>query len=165
MAKTVRGGIRGEGSKLEREIRMRFEAVKAMLNERARRRWAAAEARAAGVGCSCLVSRATGIARGAIARGCRELEDQSLQAPGQRVRLPGGGAKPLIIKYPGLLADLEGLIEPTSSGDPESPLRWTCKRMRNLAQVLQQKGYPISHETVGQLLHSLDYSLQANRKT
>jgi hypothetical protein len=149
---------------LEQSIRVRFEAMKSLLNERSRRMWAAAEVKAAGPGSISLVSRATGICRQSIARGCRELEDPSVQPPGNRLRPLGAGATPLVVKDPTLLPDLERMIEPITRGDPESPLRWTCKSTRNLADALREKGHSISHDTVARLLHDQDYSLQANRK-
>jgi len=149
---------------LEQRIRVRFEAMKSLLNERTRRMWAAAEVKGAGPNSISLVSRATGMCRQTIARGCDELKDPSLQPPGNRLRLAGAGATPLVVKHPALLPDLERLIEPTTRGDPESPLRWTCKSTRNLADALRDKGHSICHDTVARLLHDQDYSLQANRK-
>jgi hypothetical protein len=155
---------RAQTASLEHSIRVRFEAMRSQFNERTRRLWAAAEVKAAGPGSISLVSRATGICRQTIARACREQEQPSLLAPGTRLRRAGAGAPRLVVKNPALLADLERLIEPSTRGDPESPLRWTCKSTRNLAEALQTMGHPISHDTVARLLHEQDYSLQANRK-
>jgi transposase len=129
-----------------------------------RRLFAAAEASAIGRGGIAKVSRATGISRPTIAAGLEELADPSL-ADTKRVRKAGGGRKRTIDKDPTLIQDLEGLIEPTSRGDPESPLRWTSKSVRKLAKELNHMGHRVSHRLVADLLHELDYSLQANRKT
>jgi DNA-binding phage protein len=145
-------------------IKQRFESIEPFLDERMRRLFAAAEASAIGRGGIAKVSRATGISRPTIAAGLEELADPSL-ADTKRVRKAGGGRKRTIDKDPTLIHDLEGLIEPTSRGDPESPLRWTSKSVRKLAKELNQMGHRVSHRLVADLLHELDYSLQANRKT
>jgi len=145
-------------------IKKRFECIEPFLDERMRRLFAAAEASAIGHGGITKVSRATGISRPTIAAGLEELTAPSL-ADTKRVRKAGGGRKRTIDKDPTLLQDLEGLIEPTSRGDPESPLRWTSKSVRKLAQELNRMGHRVSHRLVADLLHELDYSLQANRKT
>ena len=145
-------------------IKQRFESIEPFLDERMRRLFAAAEASAIGRGGIAKASRATGISRPTIAAGLEELADPSL-ADTKRVRKAGGGRKRTIDKDPTLLQDLEGLIEPTSRGDPESPLRWTSKSVRKLAQELNRMGHRVSHRLVADLLHELDYSLQANRKT
>jgi hypothetical protein len=134
------------------------------LTERARRLWAATEARAAGRGGITLVARATGIAYSTIARGLKELAARAPAAPG-RVRRPGGGRKRTLDKDPTLLTDLEGLVEPTASGHPESPLRWTGKSVRQLAGALRAMGHVVSRQLVAELLAAAGYSLQANRKT
>jgi len=145
-------------------IKKRFECIKPFLDERTRRLLAAAEASAIGRGGIAKVSRATGISRPTIAAGLEELADPSL-ADTKRVRRAGGGRKRTIDKDPTLVQDLESLIEPTTRGDPESPLRWTSKSVRKLARELNGRGHQVSHRLVAELLHELDYSLQANRKT
>jgi hypothetical protein len=125
---------------------------------------AANEARALGRGGISKVSRACGLSRNAIARGIREIEATTAPAPG-RVRRPGAGRKKLTARDPGLAGTLEQLIEPETRGDPQSPLRWTCKSTRTLAAQLTRLKHPISHTTVAQLLHEHGYSLQSNRKT
>jgi hypothetical protein len=145
-------------------IKTKFEAIAPALNERARRMWAATEARAFGHGGIAAVSRATGISRSTIKRGLKELESGEVSEP-DRVRRHGGGRKKALEKDPTLLADLEGLVEPTASGDPQSPLRWTSKSVRNLAGQLRAMGHPVSHQLVAELLYLAGYSLQANRKT
>jgi hypothetical protein len=137
------------------------------MNERTRRRWAATEAKALGHGGPTLVARATGIARSTVYLGLHELEHGARQpvALGLRVRRPAGGRKALIAHAPTLVSALEALVEPTSRGDPQCPLCWTCKSVRQLAAELRQQGYPVGRQTVAHLLAALGYSLQANCKT
>ena len=138
--------------------------LKDVLDERARRLVAAAEAVALGWGGVTAVAKAIGVSRRAIQQGIKELQHPEELLPG-RVRKPGGGRKTTVSQDPTLLQDLESLVEPVTRGDPESPLRWTCKSLRNLAAELQQMGHQVSHVLVGKLLHDLEYSLQGNRKT
>lgn len=145
-------------------VQAKFTALAPVLNERSRRLWAATEARALGHGGIAVVERATGISCSTIRRGMRELESDAVLSP-DRVRRAGGGRKPAIEKDATLLADLDALVEPTASGDPESPLRWTSKSVRNLSAALQNLGHEASPTLVAELLHNLGYSLQANRKT
>jgi hypothetical protein len=145
-------------------IRQRFEAVAPFLDERGRRLVAASEAVSAGYGGIAAVAAATGVAPSTIGRGIDELSLGQDWLSG-RVRRAGGGRKPTIEKDVTLLADLEALVEPTSRGDPESTLRWTCKSLRHLANELQAQGHQVSHTLVGELLENLNYSLQGNRKT
>ena len=145
---------------------MRFEALDPVLDERSRRRFAAAEACAAGRGGIALVSRITGIARSTINRGLAELgEAASGDMPRRRVRRAGGGRKKLSETDPTLLSDLQGLVEPTTRGDPQAPLLWTSRSLRNLAEALRAMGHRIGHNVVADLLRQLNYSLQGNRKT
>jgi hypothetical protein len=126
---------------MEAAIRQRFEGLASSLDERQRRLWAAAEAKAWGYGGVSLVSRSTGISRRAIHVGLHELQaDPNAASIGNRVRRPGAGPKTLTAMQPGLLAALDALVEPTSRGDPESPLRWTCKGVRRLAGNRHPKG-------------------------
>jgi DNA-binding phage protein len=148
----------------ESAIRQRFEALAPVLNERGLRRLAAAEAIAAGRGGVSAVMRATGLARSTIGRGLSELRAGQI-ADVDRVRRPGGGRKPLSETDASLLDDLRSLVEPATRGDPQSPLLWTCKSLRKLAESLRGMGHKIGRTLVGELLHKLDYSLQANRKT
>ena len=148
----------------ESAIRQRYDALSPVLDERGRRRLAAAEATAAGVGGIRAVNRATGIARSTIGRGLREL--RSGEPPDvARVRRAGGGRKPVSETDPSLLDDLRGLVEPQTRGDPQSPLLWTCKSLRKLSRSLCDMGHKVGRTLVGELLHKLDYRLQANRKT
>ena len=148
----------------EETLKKKFAALELMLNERTRRLLAAAEAQALGHGGIAMVVRATGVPRSTIARGIKELESPHALED-WRIRRPGGGRKKLVEKDPTLMADLEGLVEPTSRGDPESPLRWTCKGVRKLTRELRAMGHCVSRTVVAGLLHEAGYSLQANRKT
>ncbi len=135
-----------------------------MLDERARRRFAAAEAMSAGRGGVSAVTRATGVARSTIGRGLAELRSgETLDT--SRVRRPGGGCKPLIETDTNLLNDLRSLVEPDTRGDPQSSLLWTCKSLTKLSRGLREMGHKIGRTLVGELLHKLEYSLQGNRKT
>jgi hypothetical protein len=156
--------MRRDGTE-EARIRHRFQQLLASLDERQRRLWAAAEASALGYGGVSLVARATGVSRRAIHAGLAELACPADLLPLGRVRQPGAGGKPLTQAQPGLLAALDALVEPTCRGDPESPLRWTCKGVRRLAGELHQQGFRIGRQKGAELLRALGYSLQANRKT
>ncbi len=134
-----------------------------------RRLVAAAESEALGYGGVTAVARATGVSRRAITEGIKELSQRKAArqvAPAQaRIRREGAGRKRTADKDPDLLRDLDRLVDPVTRGDPESPLRWTCKSVRRLAEELQQEGHSVSYQTVAELLHAMDYSLQANQKT
>jgi hypothetical protein len=133
------------------------------LDERGRRLFAASEALELGHGGVSIVSRACGLSRVTITKGLQELDEAPL--PPGRVRRAGGGRLLLELTDPDLTEQLEALVDPGARGDPESPLRWTSKSTRMLAAELTADGHPISHETVAQVLRSLRYSLQGNRKT
>lgn len=145
-------------------LKRRFELLAPSLDERTRRLVAAAEAMAIGWGGVSRVSQATGVSRRAISQGIAELRAPEAP-PAGRVRRPGGGRKRTVEQDPTLLSDLERLVEPLSRGDPESPLRWTCKSLHRLADELKRQGHQTSHRMVGELLRTLGYRLQANHKT
>lgn len=109
------------------------------------------------------ISRACGLSRVTIAKGVRELEEGPVAAG--RIRRPGAGRHKLVVRDPELPRALETLVEPLARGDPQSPLRWTCKSTRTLAAELSRHNHPVSHEKVAQFLREMDYSLQGNRKT
>lgn len=148
----------------EREIQAKYCVLLPTLNERLRRLWAGSEAKPLGRGGIAVVSRATGLARNTIVRGLAEIRAENIPSP-NRVRCPGAGRKRATVLEPGLVAALETLVDPVTRGDPESPLRWTSKSTRHLAGELKVRGYQVSHRLVADLLHDLQYSLQANRKT
>jgi Rhodopirellula transposase DDE domain len=145
-------------------IRRKFVNIALDLDERGRRRWAASEALSLGRGGITAVAVATGFSDRTIRNGIRDLNDRN-PLPADRQRRAGGGRKSRKVEQSGLVAALEGLVEPDSRGDPQSPLRWTCKSTRALACALQADGFEVSHMTVAQLLKSSGFSLQSNRKT
>jgi hypothetical protein len=150
-------------------IAAKFVILRPLLDEHARRLWAAVEARAIGRGGISCVAEATGLSRVTIRAGLQELvlpgTAPSPRATPERLRRPGGGRKPLGMRDPPLLHALETLVEPVTRGDPMSRLRWTCQSAAQLAAALQAQGHLVSARTVNRLLHDLGYSLQANRKT
>jgi hypothetical protein len=148
-------------------LRRKYERLSPELSERGRRRWAASEALELSHGGIKAVAQASGLNERTIRRGCAELRAgaETIESSSGRLRQRGGGRKSRQSQDPELLKALDALVEPTTRGDPMSPLRWTCKSTRHLAQVLTQQGHPISHTKVGQLLEELDYSLQGTRKT
>ena len=148
---------------LEATIVTKYAGIGGLLNERARRLWAATESRAIGYGGDALVSAATGIARETIRKGRRELE-AGIELDG-RVRRPGAGRPRLEEMQPGLKEALEALVEPLTRGDPTSPLRWTCKSKAKLAAALTKNGWKVSSTKVGRMLHEMGYSLQSVRKS
>jgi hypothetical protein len=151
-------------------VQQKYEAMSSLLHEKARRRWAACEAAALGYGGISVVARATGLSRPLIRRGIVELKGAQEHATQERascarVRQPGGGRPRLAAVDPTLRKDLERLLDPTTRGDPMSPLLWTCKSTRSLAEALADLGHKVSHQTVARVLVEMDYSLQSNRKT
>ena len=145
-------------------LRQKYHHLLPELDERARRRWAAAEAMALGYGGVSAVSQATGLARNTVAAGVRELSGGGRPHP-TRIRLPGGGRKSLTRTDPQLAAALAALVAPATRGDPQSPLRWTCKSTSRLAGELTRQGHPVGPRTVARLLREAGYSLQSTRKT
>ena len=151
-----------------RGITLRYTNLAALLDERMRRQWAAAEAKSYGWGGIRAVSTATGLSPNTIAKGLEELESQRINtsvASSARLRRPGGGRKRATDADPGLASALERLVDPSTRGDPMSPLRWTCKSTTQLASELTRQGHPVCARTVGRLLKASGYSLQGNRKT
>lgn len=145
-------------------LRAKYRALRSTFTERSRRLWAATEAQAIGYGGIAFVARVTGLAESTIQRGLRDVRARARLAPG-RSRRVGGGRKRVTTIDRTLLRDLDALVEPTARGDPDSPLRWTTKSVRILAAALRALGHQVSHTVVGELLHALGYSLQANVKT
>lgn len=150
------------------QIELKYRSLASVLDERARRHWAATEARAYGWGGVSAVSDATGMSPNTIRKGLAELvarESDPAAEVSARLRKPGGGRKRLTETDPQLSVALDRLVAPLTRGDPESPLRWTCKSTRHLAQELSRQGHPISARAVARLLQVAGYSLQGNRKT
>ncbi len=152
------------GSVNRKTLRAKYQALAPVLTERSRRIWAASEAVALGHGGIGMVEEATGISRSTISRGIREVDAGGPRHP-ERTRQPGGGRKRTADTDASLVTDLDALIEPTVSGDPDSPVRWTSKSVRHLATELQAMGHAVSYRLVADLLHAAGYSLQGNRKT
>lgn len=150
---------------MEETIKKRFNILKPFLDERLRRIFAATEASVLGYGGVSLVARTIGVSRRAIAIAQKELQKPHLAENAQRIRKKGGGRKRSADKDPSLLKGIEYLVEPTTRGDPESPLRWTCKSVRKISDELKNMGHKTSYNLVAELLHQLGYSLQANKKT
>jgi len=145
-------------------IQEKYRLMFPTFTERTRRHWCAVEARQLGWGGISIVQEATGVSMPTIRRGIQELEEAVLLTPVQS-RLPGGGRKKLTEHYPDIPEALDTLIDPVMRGDPESPLRWTCKSTRLLANELNRQGYEVGPSAVRFLLHGLEYSLQGNQKT
>jgi len=147
----------------DRQLAAKLKAILPHLNEKQRRLMLAAEAKALGWGGISSVAQATGVSRVTIYKALKEIKYHPPVT--ERVRNPGGGRKGIDVHHPNLLRELESLVDPVTRGDPMSPLRWTCKSTRQLSTELVRQGYGVSHVTVAELLHRLDYSLQANAKT
>lgn len=147
-----------------KKFKQKFNLISLHLNERTRRIWAASEAKIFGEGGVSILSTATGISRSTIYLGLEDIKSKKVIDP-EQIRRPGGGRKKLIDKDKEILKDLEKLIDPSTRGDPESVLRWTCKSTRNLAAELNKNGHRVSDRKICDLLSELGYSLQANRKT
>jgi len=135
------------------------------MNERLTRLWAGAEAEAIGEGGIAIVEEATGMSRTTIRAGRDELRAGIDPTDVVNVRRTGGGRPPIEETHPDIVPALEALVDPVTRGDPESPLRWTSKSTRKLAEELAHQGYQVSPQKVGQLLHASGYSLQATHKT
>ena len=143
-------------------VRKKYQTLRQELDERRRRLWAAVEAKALGYGGITKVAEATGLATSTIRLGQLELNASAAKdgnSAGRRLRIPDGGRKRVIEKDVTLLQALDKLVDPTTRGDPMSPLRWTCKSTRHLARGLAQQGHQVSHTKVGQLLKQQGYSL------
>jgi len=148
-------------------LKEKFETLRPLMSERLRRQWAATEAKARGHGGMTAVTQAMGLSRNTMAHGLVELAGTRALSTVSltRGRRLGGEHKPVIETDPTVRQALETLVEPTTRGEPMSPLRWTCKSTRKLAEELRGQGHRVSARTVAGLLHASDYSLHANRKT
>lgn len=148
----------------EKAVARRFKLLRRVLDERTTRIWAGAEALSLGRGGRELVARATGLSRTTVLWGMKDAQAKKPPADLVKVRRKGAGSKRIEERQPGILKALDALVEPVARGDPESPLRWTCKSTRALAAALQEQGFTISQHKVGELLGGLGYSLQAAKK-
>lgn len=151
----------------EKDIRARYLNIEWALNERLRRLFAANEAKLYGHGGITLVQKATGVARNSIKQGLKELSNKGERVviSATRIRKVGGGRKASVKQDKKLRIALEKLVEPSTLGDPESPLRWTCKSLRQLESELCAQGFSVSHTSIGNMLKGIGYSLQGNQKT
>ena len=145
-------------------VREKYRTLQPFFNERTKRLWAAAESKSIGRGGKTMVCLDTGLSRVTFNRGLHELSEPAASAEKKRVRSTGGGRKRLTEHSPDVVAELKTLIEDTTRGDPESPLLWTCKSTRKLAEELTVQGYKIGRQKISELLAEADYSLQSNRK-
>ena len=150
-------------SEKDKQLWLKLSSVLPLLNERQRRVLIASEARVYGWGGVKKLSEITGVSRQTIYTGLKNLDSSPKDL--NRVRKVGGGRAKISDKEPGIIRALEEIINSGTRGDPESSLRWTCKSVRNICEELSKKGFKISHQSVANILHELDYSLQANRKT
>lgn len=149
-----------------KQIENKYQHLNPFLNERSRRLWAATEAEALGYGGIFALHRATGLSQNTIRAGLKELRGESTDLPTpERIRQVGGGRKRVEEREPLILEALDRLVEPTSRGEPQCPLRWTCKSVNQLADALQEQGYRVCAMSVYTLLVEMGYSLQGNRKT
>jgi transposase len=157
-------------------IEDKYRVLAGRLDEATLRLWAAVEARSLGRGGVSTVAKAIGMSRTTIHAGLKELASASMPVASvlrasiggpdkRRIRVKGGGRKKLTAKDTTLLRDLDALVEPTARGDPQSPLRWTCKSTPRLAKELAEQGHQVSQRSVCDLLAQLNYSLQSTRKT
>lgn len=146
-------------------IEQRYALISPFLDERQRRLYLAAETKVIGYGSVSTVSRMTGVSRRAISAGYEDFGQAKEKLSNGRIRRESGGCKRTPEKDVTLKTDLEALIEPLTRGDSESPLRWTCKSVRNLSDELNRMDHKTSHRMVAELLHEMEYSLQGNRKT
>jgi transposase len=150
-------------------VQLRYQHLDPLMNERMRRQWAACEALTLKRGGVAAVVKATGLSRTTVWAGVKALQQPAggalTKLPVDRSRVPGGGRPARVETDPTLAKALEALVEPTTRGDPQSPLRWTCKSTRKLAEELERQGHAVGYRTVAALLHTLGYSLQAPRKT
>lgn len=146
-----------------RKIQEKYRVIRDYLSEKGRRIWAAMEAVAYGYGGATLICKALGMSTATVHKGIKELKSPTKNS--DRIRVKGGGRKPYQLTQPGILEALDSLVDPTAKGDPENPLKWTSKSVRNLAEAMQKKGYNVKKTAVSKMLHELGYSLQLNKKT
>jgi transposase len=150
-------------------LKQKYGMLRPYLNEASMRVCVAADAIALGRGGPSLVARASGLSRTTIYAGMHEINGntgKTVEVPKrERIRCTGGGRKRITESEPNLLRELEKLVSPVTRGDPETPLRWTCKSTTKLARELQEQGFKVSQHTVWALLDELGYSMQSNKKT
>ncbi len=148
---------------LIRSTREKYFRISGTFNELSRRLWAGNESISIGYGGIAVVSEATGISRKTIEKAMREIQGASY--PTDRIRRKGGGRKDITVNKPGIKEKLMELVEPSIQGDPQSPMLWISRSLRNLSEAMEKSGYRIGHVTVGNLLHDMKYNLKGNKKT
>lgn len=134
-----------------------------LLDEKQKRIFLALEANAVGRGGVKLMHEISGVSQTTIIRGKKELEERKAEN-NDRIRKPGGGRKKITEKYGDIKDEIEKIVADNTYGNPENPLTWTTKSLRNLKECLEEMGYEIKHDTVGKILKELGYSLQQNQK-
>ena len=154
--------IKGEENMI-RSIREKYLRISSTFNELSRRLWAGNESISIGYGGIAVVSKATGISKKTIKKAMREI--QSISYPTDRIRRDGGGRKDITVNKPGVKEKLMELVEPSIQGDPQSPMLWISRSLRNLSEAMEKNGSRIGYVTVGNLLHDMKYNLKGNRKT
>lgn len=149
------------------KLKEKYDFVLPLLNEKQKRLMLAADAKYIGRGGITQVSLSSGTTRATIHNGINEMKNKPKEEiiGNRRIRKEGAGRKLITEKDPTIIEDLDGLISPITRGDPMSPLRWCCKSLRNISEMLQAKGHKISYRVVGEILKEFGYSLQSNRKT
>jgi transposase len=153
----------GGGNAVDGGLGTKINTMLPLLNERQKRIFLALESKVLGRGGLKLVHEISGVSQATIIRGKKELEERGISNT-TRIRKPGGGRKKITEKYNGIKDEIEKIVADTTYGNPENPLTWTTKSLRNLKACLETKGYEIKHDTVGKLLKELGYSLQQNQK-
>jgi transposase len=148
---------------MDKGLAKKIKTMVALLDEKQKRIFLALEANALGRGGVKLIHEISGALQTTIIRGKKELAEGKIENI-KRVRRPGGGRKKLTEKYEGIKDEVEKIVADTTYGNPENPLAWTTKSLRNLQECLEEKGYKIKHDTVGKILKELGYSLQQNQK-
>lgn len=146
-----------------KKLKEKLSVLLPSLNEKQRRLLVGAEAIAMGYGGIKFLSEITGMSTNTIAKGIKEIKEGKEDAT--QVRVPGGGRKKLTVKYPELRDLIEKIVEPGTRGDPERPLRWTCKSVRNISDFLKKSGHEVSRQSVSRILKEMEFSLQGNKKT
>ena len=145
------------------QLKKKLSVILPELNEKQKRLLVAVEALELGYGGVSTIANITGISRPTIIRGIKDLNSNNDSS--KRIRNNGAGRKKIITKNPNIRSVLEKIVEPDERGDPETPLRWTCKSVRNISDLLKERGYNVGKQTVANILHELEFSLQGNKKT
>jgi transposase/flavodoxin len=149
---------------MENTTKERIEKMIPLLNEKSLRQYLALEAQGIGRGGISEISKLTGVSRTTITLGSKETEQTEENMDACGIRKKGGGRKKVAERHANIKGEIEKLLDSDTFGNPENPLRWTTKSLRNLSDELKRKGFNVSHVTVGKILESMEYSLQVNKK-